>query len=271
MAQNRITSGTVAVAPGGTPSLVGLLATGIARLDLLDNAIQAGSQGNTEGTGVELQSVSAANVQGNTVYGYGTALSLAAIGDVDLDGNLLLADTSGTGITACTGSLKVDSLLSNAFVNMPNLLRTSCSAGALTTVTGVESLYQASAVRGASGNRRVSAACGTIDSATQCLTEPACVPGQTDPNGCITSVLATWDDATQGSADLLDVSRSWKLAGTAPCGIAQGFATAFADVLAIDGGAASGLPDGDLVDLLGTTRSTPISIGAYEDDAPCLQ
>jgi hypothetical protein len=270
VAQNRITSGTVAVPMGGTPSMIGLLAHGLARLDVQDNAIQAGSQGNTEGTGLALQSVTAANVQGNTVYGYGAALTLDTVADVDIDGNLFLTDTSGTAVTACTGTSKVDSLLGNAFVNTPNLVSASCSAGALTTVTSVESLYGASAIRGASGNRRVSSACGAVDSATQCITEAACVPGATDQKVCITHVLATWDDPSQGAADLLDLSRGWKLATPAPCGLAQAFATPLTDALAVDGGSALGGADDDLVDILGTTRSIPVSIGAYEDDGPCM-
>ena len=185
---------------------------------------------------------------------------------MDVGGNLFLSDAkAGVGVIACSGTIGVNSFSSNAFVNAAGLvIAGNCSTGQLNTITAVESHYASSAVHGATGNRRVSASCGSSDSATQCAPVATCVSAQASQSACIAHVLGTWDDTTQGSADLLDNSRTWKLATTAPCTIAQAYSTPLTDVLDADGGTTY-----DTIDILGAQRTAPVTIGAYEDNGTC--
>jgi hypothetical protein len=283
VAQNRVVAGTVnqTVTTGGsTQEAYGLFvatdpagANSLSRIDLLDNAIQAGS-GTTPAVGISMQTVAQANVQGNTVYGYTNALSLGSIAHLDVDGNLLMTDakTTSLAVSACTGTIGIESFSSNAFVNTGNLLAPTSGACAttLTTVTSIESLYAPQAVRGSSGNRRVAANCeadagASTDNSTQCATIATCVVGQTDPGACIGAVLANWTDASQGSADLLDDARTWKLNSKAPCAVAQGISAVLTDSSSLD----AGPTNYDALDILGVARKVPISIGAYQDNGAC--
>jgi hypothetical protein len=99
----------------------------------------------------------------------------------------------------------------------------------------------------ASGNLVIAGTC-SVDSG--CLASPICATTL----GCLQSIFNGWDPHTNGRNDL--DGTGWRLTTTTPCKITNG------------GLDFRQYPPSD-VDLFGTPRTAPVSMGAHEYDGPC--
>jgi hypothetical protein len=274
IAGNRILAGS---ASGGSAQLVG----GISLVQtaapwIVNNAIQAGASASGGAYGLTIVQGAGAVVQENTIFGSTQPISLQGATGVFVQNNLLLGDattsTAAVALEGCNktfGATTLAAFTNNAIVNVGSnlvtrndLVSSSCTTTKLGTIAAIQTSL-ASSTTTATGNTRVSSDCSG-DSSTACVVEAACTLTQSSETACISTVLGTWDDPTQGVIDLTDSTRSWALGSSAPCTIAQGGGLVLSDPLAADGGSYD-----DTVDLTGQTRTSPVSIGAYENDVQC--
>ena len=276
IAGNRIVGGA---ASGGSSQLVaGIQMVGTTTGWVVNNAIQASVAGTPTETsvGVGLSIVQGSNlrVQQNTLYGSSFALSVQNANDVAVQNNLLLGQTAETtaafSLNNCgaDGVSTLSAFTNNALVGFGTVLMersdpTGCSERDLSTLAALEGSFAAGI---ASGNKRLAGSttvCGA-DAASACDVVADCSPTQATASKCIDHVIGTWDDASEGAANLSDLTRSWGLVSGAPCIISQGGGAPLADPFVADAGTYD-----DSIDITGATRTPPVSIGAYENDVQC--
>jgi hypothetical protein len=212
--------------PTAFPNVV-LGGSGTGDLRIFDNLIDQ-TGGSAGSIAVELASGSGSVFADNTVFGQHFALAL----------------------TAEQNMTTYVSFTNNAMVGYAGPRVTeSCSNDAPTSTLAA---FQAALGSTAGGNTRVDSSCAGDTSATSaCGVEAAC---GTAGSSCFGTILTHWDDASSGVADLLDTSKSWRLAPSAPCLVSQ-IDTQRTPPIATDFG--------------GTLRSAPFSAGAWESDALC--
>lgn len=250
--QNLVAAGDIIGVSGSGIRGITLLGTSDALI--ASNVIHVKSNYTT--IGVEADGADA-TILGNTIVAvsaisgaYGVVVGGANGGDKGrgalVEGNVFGTTTTssaGLRVLACDGA-KVQSVKRNAFVNTTFSLEHLNGPGCA-TVTRQGSPRDMEGFLGdevAKENVQVAPAC----------TSPGCIGGLAciDNDACLTRLFPAFDVATSGLANVF-VPKGYAVAPKAPCAFAQG------------GGPASTTVT---TDVYGTLRSTPVSIGAAEQD-----
>jgi hypothetical protein len=272
MARNRIHGGT----GHGT---VGTLLYKSGPSELVNNMIYSGDS--TSGyisDGITVNS-NAVRIEQNTIvtglakedYGAGIFLRnqpvravienniFAAAADANLGTVAIFSDT-------CAGLGVVQSLRNNVTMSAtPWVYGTppagGCAGGSFASARDLEAALTSqctSATAGECAAFRGAVASGNISLAASCAGNPSCVvvAGCTSQLDCLRTLFSSWDDTSNGRREL--IGDGWRLAHGAPCGVTLGGAP---DLLQRPSCA---------VDLFGTVRTAPPSMGAAELDGTCM-
>ncbi|MDQ2668816.1 MAG: hypothetical protein M3Z05_22880 [Gemmatimonadota bacterium] len=272
---NRIYGGDLARAATGTTFLVGIATTKATHAVIVNNMIHTGNK--TKATlpnnvyGVQVLEGSGAVVAHNTLVTAPTSgaesaqLVLVDHGAkaVSVDNNLFVGTGSNVSelavtVTPCNGAA-LSSLRNNAFVSTGAVLSVITStpmagpdacdfATNYATITQAEVAQNNAAATTASGNVRVaqiSECGGDVPNSQKCPSPVACAAPYP---GCITAVLASFDVASTGFAEL--DGPGWKLRDHGVCPVMNGGFDLTTTVP---------------TDFFGAMRVAPVSIGAHED------
>ncbi len=272
---NRIYGGDLIRAATGMTFLVGVATSKAAQAVIVNNMIHTGNKTKTTLAsivyGIQVLGGSGAVVAHNTLV---TAPSSAAESaqlvlvdhgakEVSVDNNLLVGTGSNAAefavsVSPCNGA-SLASLRNNAFVSTGEVLSVitskplgapdACdSAANYATITQAEMAQNNAAAATASGNVRVVPLSECVDdmpNSSKCLSPPPCAAAYP---ACITTVLASFDLATAGFAEL--DGPGWKLRDHGVCPVMNGGFDLTATVP---------------TDFFGAKRVAPVSIGAHED------
>ena len=250
LADSNYVAGTTGSAFG-----FGIFATKTSSPVVTNNVVFGGSVGGS--AAIVLNEGANGIVRSNTLASAGQAILIGAYASTTLENNLAVAVApSSVFLTSddCTSGTTTTfaSIANNAAVGFAgNLLleSTACAAPVASGLAGLAAHLGAAA----SANVRIDSSCSDETAATQaqCSATTACA---TSTSACGASIVTAIDSVDDARAAVLDVTKGYPLAATAPCLVTQGGV-----------GRTASVP----LDVLGATRTAPVSIGAYEDDAAC--
>jgi hypothetical protein len=274
--RNRIFGGKVGSPVPSFWSSWGIQTLQNSNAEITNNMIHGGDDNGSGNFAVGVISYSAGNVVlhhntiiGGSSTGFSTAIYVLASTQNLVVANNLLAGDGGTSAGlyfggGCQSNGTIKAFNNNAILyNLPMYyagVSLPCTSKSFTSASAMEAELLNRCKAGTPG------ACNTfggtnasnnqlvIDSAATCGdTQCAPVSGCTSANGCFAGVFGAWDATSNGKANLF--GSGWQLITNDPCALTQGGK----DLTATVG-----------LDLYGTTRTVPVSIGAHEFDGTCI-